>query len=288
MRDIIFKAQQVLTLQVIASTPAGSAVINQLHGNAHDSAHSLIAASQHRIHFELSRGKGRIISTLRILENGIGGAHGEILQRGKAADDGVGYADAPHLTPALPCKVTERQHGKRSNEWLYRGGCRGGFRGSRGAIVHEGAHPYRDNHSGRSEAGDNLWSRWPSLPIHGQSAAGFRVALQSLQVRPHINGMLITQFAVLLQRFVDDSFQIQRQVGVDASSRCRHTLQDSVKNDARGLAPKRQQACRHLVQHNPEGEQVCTRIQVLAPYLLWGHVVDRAQSAAGTSQVLVA
>jgi len=43
-------------------------------------------------------------------------------------------------------------------------------------------------------------------------SSALAIALQSLQVRPHIRRMLIPQIAVLLQRFVDDRFQSGRNV----------------------------------------------------------------------------
>jgi hypothetical protein len=144
LRDVILKAQQVLTLQVVVARPAGSAVINQLHGNALDSAHSLVGARQHGIHFQLPGSLRRIISTFRILEDRIGGAHREILQRGQAADDGVGYADAPRLTSALRGKVAKRQYCERSYRRHYRRRSRGRrrdrLRGWPRTIVLEGSY----------------------------------------------------------------------------------------------------------------------------------------------------
>ncbi len=41
-----------------------------------------------------------------------------------------------------------------------------------------------------------------------------RFALQSLQVGPHVCGVLVAQFAIFFQSLVDDVFQFWRKVGV--------------------------------------------------------------------------
>src|SRR3982075_2164579 len=77
-------------------------------------------------------------------------------------------------------------------------------------------------------------------------------------------------------------------VRIDASGGGRRTLQDRVKNYARGIAAEWEQTGRHFVQHNPEREKVSSRIQFLAPHLLRRHIGDSAQSHAWTGEMLQA
>jgi hypothetical protein len=53
-------------------------------------------------------------------------------------------------------------------------------------------------------------------------AASVRVAFQAAKFDAHVGGMLVAQIAVFLESAVDDAFQIERQVRIqaDRSERC--------------------------------------------------------------------
>src|SRR5207245_4116835 len=110
LSNVIFEAQEVVALQVEAPSPARSAVINQLYRDAHDSAHSLVSAGQHGVNLKLARCLRGIVGRFGVLQNGVGGTDGEILQRSQAADYGVGNSDAPGFAVGLSGEITERQH----------------------------------------------------------------------------------------------------------------------------------------------------------------------------------
>src|SRR5580704_7506926 len=65
------------------------------------------------------------------------------------------------------------------------------------------------------------------------------VSLQSLQVAAHFGSVLISKVAIFLQRLIDDLFQPRREVGIEASGRGRHAIQDGVENHRRSVAAKR-------------------------------------------------
>ena len=60
------------------------------------------------------------------------------------------------------------------------------------------------------------------MRCHGTTAVG--IALQALQVGSHVGRALVAQVAVFLQRLVDDVFQFQRQVGIQADRRNRGAI----------------------------------------------------------------
>jgi TolB-like protein/tRNA A-37 threonylcarbamoyl transferase component Bud32 len=103
-------------------------------------------------------------------------------------------------------------------------------------------------------------------------AARIGIALQPLEIGAHVDGSLIAQLAILLQRLVDDAFQIFRQVRIDAHGRGRHLVQDRVKCRCGCGSAEGEHAGRHFVEHDTRGEEVRARIELLAERLLGGHV----------------
>src|SRR5208337_4763856 len=97
-------------------------------------------------------------------------------------------------------------------------------------------------------------------------------------------GVLVAQITVFFQGAVDDAFKFLRQVGVQADGEYRRAAQNSVEDRRRGVASKRRNAGRHLVQDHPEGEEIATGIQLFTERLLGGHVSDGAEGAARTGQ----
>ena len=110
--------------------------------------------------------------------------------------------------------------------------------------------------------------------------------LHALQVGAHLGGVLVAQVAILLESFVDDLFELRRNVGIEADAERRSAIQNRVEDDCRGFAAERQRAGRHLVEHGAEGKQVGAGVEFLAARLLGRHVGDRADGGAGAGEVL--
>ena len=116
-----------------------------------------------------------------------------------------------------------------------------------------------------------------------------RVPLQPLQVGSHVRGVLVAQFAVFLQRLVDDVVPVRparRDSAARAAVGARFRMASKMSAEVsprNGSVPGR-----HLVQHRAEGKQIGARIQFLALGLLRRHVGHRAQRRPGTGQVLLA
>ena len=119
-----------------------------------------------------------------------------------------------------------------------------------------------------------------------RSAPTLGIPLQPLQIRSHVGCVLVPEVAVFLQGLIDDSLKIRRQVGIQSQRRDRGAVQDSLGNHRRRLAPKRQRARRHLVQHSTEGEQIAPPIQLFRPNLLRRHISHRTDHRARTGQML--
>ena len=117
------------------------------------------------------------------------------------------------------------------------------------------------------------------------AAFGVCVALQPLQFRPHLGGVLVAQIAVFFQRPVDDALQFCRQVRVQGCGRCRSAVEDSFKDNARGVTPEWQYPGCHLVQHRAKREEIGADIQFLATHLFGRHVSHSAQRCSRTGQM---
>ena len=110
------------------------------------------------------------------------------------------------------------------------------------------------------------------------------IALQTLEVRADLAGVLVATLSFLFQAAFNDAFQFVRQPGIQVSQRRRRAIQNAVEDQPRAVAVKRWRTSRHFVQHHAEREQVGAGIQVLCPYLLGRHVGDRSQRTAWTCQ----
>ena len=88
----------------------------------------------------------------------------------------------------------------------------------------------------------------------GRASPRFRIALQPLEVGAQIGGMLVTQIAILLQRLVDDVFELRRNIGVETHRRDRSALQNRVKDRSRRIPTKRHRPGCHLVEHASKGK----------------------------------
>lgn len=100
----------------------------------------------------------------------------------------------------------------------------------------------------------------------------FRVALQPLQVSFHLGCTLIAQVAILFQSLVDDAFEFDGQIGIQAERGRGSTIQDAVENHARTFAMKRRHASSHFVQARAKREQIGAVVEIFRAHLLRRHV----------------
>ena len=110
-----------------------------------------------------------------------------------------------------------------------------------------------------------------------------QIALDTLQVRPHLGGLLVTQIAILFERLVGDFFQPRRQIGVQANRRDRGFVENCVEDRGRSLAAERQRSRGHFIEHSAERKKIGAMIQFLSQRLFGRHIRDRAQRSARDS-----
>ena len=73
-------------------------------------------------------------------------------------------------------------------------------------------------------------------------APGIGVALQALQIGAHVGRVLVAQVAILLQRLVDDVFQLRTADRDSAGSAAWAPIQNRLEDQRRGVAAKGQRA----------------------------------------------
>jgi len=82
------------------------------------------------------------------------------------------------------------------------------------------------------------------------------LSLDALDIFTHLGGRLVSSRVVLLQRFGDDGVQSARDRRVQIMRWGWRLIENRVVDDCRRLAREGTLASRHLVQDQPEGEQV--------------------------------
>src|SRR3954467_13256651 len=104
---------------------------------------------------------------------------------------------------------------------------------------------WRTGSSGIGSSGIWTSSGWcvPAFP----PAAKFRLLLDIPYIYQQVPDGLIAVIAVLSQRFVDDTFQVGRDIGNELMQRCGVAIQDGTDNVHRPFAVKRQFSRDHLV-----------------------------------------
>ena len=73
--------------------------------------------------------------------------------------------------------------------------------------------------------------------------------------------MLVTKPRILIQSFIDDSLEVGRNVAIHTNERHWGFVKHGVKNRARGISTKRQNAASHLVTNDAERKEVGARVQ---------------------------
>ncbi len=115
----------------------------------------------------------------------------------------------------------------------------------------------------------------------------FHLPFQPLQIGPHIRSVLVAHVPILLQRLVDDLFQLGRKVGIQPHCGNWVAFENRVEDDRGTIAPEGQCAGCHLVQHSAERKQIAARIQFFRARLLRRHVGDGAERRTRAGEVLV-
>ena len=108
-------------------------------------------------------------------------------------------------------------------------------------------------------------------------------ALLALQIGADVRGGLIPKVSILLERLEHDLFEAFGQVGSNGPQRRRLLMENRGPNDGT-VSRKRRTAGRHFVQHQPEREEVRSRVDLFAAQLLRRHVGQRADNAARVGQ----
>src|SRR6202044_2641543 len=103
----------------------------------------------------------------------------------------------------------------------------------------------------------------------------------------HIGGMLIAQGLVLLQGFVDGSFEVGGNLMIQTHRRCRYFAENAVKNGCRSSALEWQSPGGHLIEHNPKREEVGAGIEFFSEHLLRRHVSHGTDRGSGTGEMFI-
>ena len=103
-----------------------------------------------------------------------------------------------------------------------------------------------------------------------------RFAQRARQIDPHVGGALVAQLGALLQRFIDDAFELRRDARVQPDRRRGRLVDDGIGDRSRAVAREWQDARGHLIEDDAEAEEVGARVQLFAQRLLRRHVGDRS------------
>ena len=65
-----------------------------------------------------------------------------------------------------------------------------------------------------AESGGRNWS--DVIYVGDADAAGAGVALEAFEVGAHVGGVLVAEVAIFFEGFVDDAFELGREIGIEA------------------------------------------------------------------------
>ncbi len=114
----------------------------------------------------------------------------------------------------------------------------------------------------------------------GDGAAGVCVALEALEIGAKVRSVLIAEVAILLQSFVDNFFELGRQVRIQADGRNWGAIQNSFGDDAGAFAAEGQYTGGHFIEHDAEGKNVGACVEFLGADLFGRHVGNGAENGA--------
>src|SRR5262249_51998673 len=93
------------------------------------------------------------------------------------------------------------------------------------------------------------------------------------------------QVAVLLERTVDDAFELRRQIGIQPDRRNRSPRQNGFKDHGRRIATKGNSASRHFIEHCAKRKKVSAMVEFLPARLLGRHISNGAERRSRTGQM---
>src|SRR5439155_23077868 len=98
--------------------------------------------------------------------------------------------------------------------------------------------------------------------------------------------MLVADVTILFQSLVDDPFEFDWEVGIQAHRRYGVSFKNGVEDDSRTFPSERQCPGRHLVKYRTEGEQIRACVQFLSTDLFRRHIGNGSNSRTWTGQVV--
>ena len=101
----------------------------------------------------------------------------------------------------------------------------------------------------------------------------------------HLCCNLVTHGTVFLQRLIDNSLQLMRELQIHTGCRGRDLVQDGIKDRGDAVAGKGALACAHLIKSRAEREKIRARIEWLTQSLLWRHVRQCSYHFPGASEI---
>ena len=119
-----------------------------------------------------------------------------------------------------------------------------------------------------------------SHAARGRPGARSERAAYELEFVAHVLRRLKAPLGVLLEAAPDDALDVRRQVHARRTHRRRQVSQDRRAHVCRRRAAERPAADEQLVEHDPEREQIRSRVHRLAADLLRRHVRQRADHLA--------
>src|SRR6185503_3298774 len=85
---------------------------------------------------------------------------------------------------------------------------------------------------------------------------GTAVAPKTLKVGFKVGGVLVAETGILLQSLVYDTFQLRRQIGIQAHRRSGRGVQNAIEDGGGSVSRKRRTAGAHFVQQGAKGKQI--------------------------------
>src|SRR5437016_13360944 len=94
----------------------------------------------------------------------------------------------------------------------------------------------------------------------GGGPSRIRIALQPLQISPHLSRALIAEVAVFLQSLVDDSLHLGRHCRIQSDCGAGTGVEDGFEYLCGTACMKRESTRYHLVEYGSEGKQIIAGI----------------------------
>src|SRR3954454_14187320 len=84
------------------------------------------------------------------------------------------------------------------------------------------------------------------------NSPGIGIALQALEIGANLGGVLVPQFPIFLQRFVNDALKFGGDFGIEANGCWRSVMEYGIENVAGALTAKRRLRRDHFIEDGAE------------------------------------